>query len=85
MTSGLNLEEKDLEKITSKLLLLKYSSLFNKYLCSIDDSTKHIIRNNKELNNLFDLFLDFIIDSNQHLDYINAKEQAKEIENVGSN
>lgn len=53
---------------------MQYSELFNKQLAGLSDSTKHIIRKNVELNSLYDLFLDFIIDSSQHLDYIEAKD-----------
>ena len=63
--------------VTNRLFILQYSELFNKKLAGLSDSTKHIIRNNKELNDLYDLFLDFIIDSSQHLDYIEAKEKSK--------
>lgn len=65
-----------IESLTSKLLLLQYNTLFNKTLASLSDSTKHIIRKNNELDKLYDLFLDFIIDSSQHLDYIKAKEKS---------
>jgi hypothetical protein len=44
----------------------------------LDDSTKTIIRKNSKLNDLYDLFLDYIIDSNQHLDLIDAKEATRE-------
>jgi hypothetical protein len=70
---------------TSKLFICHYSVLFNSYLSKLDDNAKHIIRNNAQLNELYDLFLDFIIDSNQHLDYHNAIQQIKEIQDVGSN
>ena len=73
---------RELRNTTSRLFITRYSALFNKHLASMSDSTKHIIRNNKQLNELYDLFLDFIIDSSQHLDYIDAKEREK---NVGSN
>lgn len=73
---------KELKNTSSRLFISRYSELFNKYLAGLDSSSKHIIKNNKQLNDLYDLFLDFIIDSSQHLDYTNAKEQEK---NVGSN
>lgn len=76
-----NLAE-DLKSTSSRLFITKYSTLFMKYLADLDDNTKHIIRNNKQLDGLYDLFIDFIIDSSQHLDYTIAKEQEK---NVGSN
>lgn len=76
MTSDL---AKELRNTTSRLFITRYSELFNRHLARLDDSTKHIIRNNKQLNELYDLFLDFIIDSSQHLDYTNAKEQEKDV------
>lgn len=60
--------------ITSKLFILQYSELFNRKLSSFSESTKHIIKNNKELNDLYDLFLDFIIDSSQYLEYTKAEK-----------
>jgi hypothetical protein len=45
----------------------------------LDDSTKTVIRKNSKLNDLYDLFLDYIIDSNQHLDLVDAKTAAKDI------
>ena len=41
----------------------------------MDNTTKHIIRNNKQLNELYDLFLDYIIDSSQLLDRMDARER----------
>ena len=64
-------------QLASGLFILQYSEMFNRKLSSFSDSTKHIIRNNKELNDLYDLFLDFIIDSSQHLDYIEDIEEVK--------
>lgn len=70
---------------SDRLFICSYSTLFNSHLSKLDDSTKHLIRNNKQLNELYDLFLDFIIDSHQHLEYNDIIKQAKEIEDVGSN
>lgn len=67
------------KNLTSRLLLLQYNTLFNKTLAGLSDSTKHIIRRNNELDGLYDLFLDFIIDSSQHLDYIDIKEKSKPV------
>ena len=63
-----------IKSVTNRLFILQYSELFNKQLAGLSDSTKHIIRKNVELNSLYDLFLDFIIDSSQHLDYTEAKD-----------
>jgi len=65
---------------SNKLFIARYSIIFNEYLIKLNDSTKHLIRNNAQLNELYDLFLDFIIDSNQHLEYNEIKKQTSEIE-----
>lgn len=70
----------DVKNTSTRLFLLQHIEKFNKYLAGLDNNTKHIIRNNKQLNELYDLFLDFIIDSSQHLEYIEAKQQAKEVD-----
>ncbi|NBP02177.1 MAG: hypothetical protein EBU90_19030 [Proteobacteria bacterium] len=77
--SGSIEEHREIYQLTDRLFISQYQALFNKYLSQLDDNTKHIIRNNRQLNNLYDLFLDFIIDSSQHLDYINAREEARKI------
>ena len=69
-----------IKNLTNRLFILQYSTLFNRELASLSDSTKHLIRKNKELNSLYDLFLDFIIDSSQHLDYIEAKTLEKVVD-----
>ena len=65
------------KEIKDEFLINEYNVKFNKMLHSLSDPTKKIIRNSKELNDLYDLFLDFIIDSSQHLDYKEAKRQEK--------
>jgi hypothetical protein len=69
-----------IKSLTNRLFILQYSELFNKQLAGLSDSTKHIIRKNVELNSLYDLFLDFIIDSSQHLDYTEAKALEKVVD-----
>lgn len=71
----------DLKNITTRLFLLQHIEKFNKHLTGLDNISKHIIRNNKQLNELYDLFLDFIIDGSQHLDYVEAKEKENELSN----
>lgn len=66
--------------MNDRYFILSYSNKFERYLNELDDSTKQIIRKNNKLNNLYDLFLDFIIDSNKHLELIDTKERVKEIE-----
>ncbi|NBP04032.1 MAG: hypothetical protein EBU90_28855 [Proteobacteria bacterium] len=70
----------DLKSSVSKLFISEYIAKFNKQLCNLSDTSKHLIRNNKELNEMYDLFLDFIIDGGQHLDYQAAKESEKNID-----
>ena len=72
------------EELTNKLFIARFSALFNECLVKMEDSTKHIIRNNKQLNDMYDLFLDFIIDSNQHLEYNDIKNEERHIRDVGS-
>jgi len=59
---------KELKNITTNLFVADYNIKFYKALNSIDESTKHIIQHNKQLNDLYDIFLDFIIDSSRLLD-----------------
>jgi hypothetical protein len=73
-------EKQGLRSTCERLLLSNYNLQFYKFLESIDDNTKHIIRNNNKLNEMYDLFLDFIIDSSNQLDRNHAKELTKEIE-----
>jgi len=68
-----------IKEIRDEMLLTKYNIDFTKFLNTLDDSTKHIIRKNKKLNEMYDLFLDFIIDSSQHLDYKEAKKAEKDM------
>lgn len=74
MTCG-STSEDSLTNISHRLFLSQYNALFNEKINSINNDTRHIIRHNKQLNELYDLFLDFIIDSSQHLDYHDAKKQ----------
>lgn len=67
MTSDITLKA-DPTKNNDPFLLLNYNVKFYKFLHELDDSTKHIIRNNKQLNEMYDLFLDFVIDSSTFLD-----------------
>ena len=71
--------KQDVESVVDDLFITKYSNLFSKYLQDLSPHTREIIRNNKELNEMFDLFLDFILDSSQHLDYKYAKEVESEV------
>lgn len=65
--------------IESRLFIAKYSETFHSKLDNISDCTKHLIKNHKELNDLYDLFLDFIIDSRQYLDYNRNNESTDRV------
>lgn len=52
------------KELQSRTLILNYNSDFNRFLDTLQPTTKQIITNNKQLNQMYDLFLDFIIDSN---------------------
>jgi hypothetical protein len=51
-----------------RLFIVQYHEHFNHFLHLLDDSTKHLIRNNRQLNDMYDLFLDFVLDSGQILE-----------------
>lgn len=71
--------KQDIKDITDGCLLVRYSGLFHKFLINLSPSTRDIIKNNKELNDLFDLMLDFTIDASQHIDYKQAISSTKEL------
>jgi len=84
MISNLKLKE-ELVNVSTRFFINEQQQKFQKFLTSLDDVSKHVIKNNKQLNEMYDLFLDFIIDSNNILDYIDSKEQLIEEKNdVGS-
>jgi len=70
----------DIKNILDNCFITKYSNLFHNYLLNLSPSTREQIRKNKELNELFDLLLDYTIDASQHLDYKEAKEKEKSID-----
>jgi len=70
---------KDID-VVSRCFISKYYVLFSDYLQRISPHTRDQIRKNKELDELFDLFLDFIIDSSQHLDEQYIKKEEKNID-----
>ena len=57
-----------------RLFIAQQADKFERYLAIIDNDTRHIIGKNKQLNEFYDLFLDFILDSNQHLEKNDAEE-----------
>jgi len=60
--------------MNDRLFLTQYADKFERFLLTVDDNTRHIIRNNKQLNELYDLFLDYILDCNQYLEKDNIKK-----------
>jgi len=60
--------------MNDRLFIAQQADKFERYLASIDANTRDIIRKNEHLNNFYDLFLDFILDSNQHLEKNDAQE-----------
>lgn len=53
--------------ISSQALLILYHGKFNRYINNLDNNTRHTIRNNKQLNDMYDLLLDYVIDSAEQL------------------
>ena len=72
--------KEDVQDVIDNCFISKYSNLFHEYLLRVSPQTRDIIRKNKDLNELFDLLLDFTIDASQHLDYKQAKEAEKNID-----
>jgi len=60
---------KETESTVDRLFISQYNALFNQYLNKVEPPTRELVRRNKELNELYDVILDFIIDSSQHLGY----------------
>lgn len=75
-----NLNQSTAQQILDNCFIAKYNNYFSEYLQNLSPETRELIRKNKDLNSLFDLFLDFILDSSQYLDYRDAKEQEKNSE-----
>jgi hypothetical protein len=73
----------EIENITAmkdRMFIAQYADKFERHLAALNDNTREIIRNNKQLNEFYDLFLDFILDSNQHLERKVAQERIQEVE-----
>jgi len=62
------------------MFLTEHNEKFQRFLAKLDNNSRHIIRNNKQLNELYDLFLDFIIDSSKVLDNMEYKALKKNID-----
>jgi len=70
----LNITKDEINIMNDRLFIAQQADKFERYLASIDANTRDIIRKNEYLNNFYDLFLDFILDSNQHLEKNDAQE-----------
>ena len=70
----------EINEMKDRLFIAQYADRFERYLTSFDDNTRQLIRNNKQLNNFYDLFLDFILDSNQHLEKNDAQEYTSKLD-----
>jgi hypothetical protein len=80
MLSTLSLKKQDVKTVVDRYLLTLYADKFERLLNSVDSTTRDMIRKNKQLNEFYDLFLDFILDVNQHLEKSNAQEQIKKLD-----
>ena len=49
------------------LFIARYHALFHEFLPVLDSASRHMIRNNKQLNQMYDLVLDFVLDSAHQL------------------
>jgi hypothetical protein len=76
----LNTEMEDITAMKDRMFIAQYADKFERHLATLNDYTREIIRNNKQLNEFYDLFLDFILDSNQHLERKAAQERIQEVE-----
>jgi hypothetical protein len=76
----LNTEIENITAMKDRMFIAQYADKFEQHLAMLNDYTRGIIRNNKQLNEFYDLFLDFILDSNQHLERKAAQERTQEVE-----
>jgi hypothetical protein len=75
-----NIEIENITAMKDRMFIAQYADKFERHLAALNDNTREIIRNNKQLNEFYDLFLDFILDSNQHLERKAAQERIQEVE-----
>jgi len=74
------LKKEFVREVEDRYFINLYSTKFSKFLQDLSSESRDMIRKNKELGELFDLFLDFILDASQHLDYKYVKEKEKKLE-----
>lgn len=70
----------DVSEIANRVFIVTHADKFERFLKQLDEPTRHLIRKEKQLNELYDLFLDFIIDANQHLEVTDIKEQENKLD-----
>ena len=70
-------EGKHVKELANKLFLARYHMLFEKMLQKLDANTRQVIRSNKQLDEMYDLFLDFVLDSAQQLEFVDKKSNIK--------
>jgi len=75
-----NTEIENITAMKDRMFIAQYADKFERHLTTLNDYTRETIRNNKQLNEFYDLFLDFILDSNQHLERKAAQERIQEVE-----
>jgi hypothetical protein len=59
--------KKDVNKVCDALFIARYHALFHEFLPVLDSASRHMIRNNPQLNQMYDLVLDFVLDSAHQL------------------
>lgn len=59
--------KQDSKDVCDALFIARYHALFHEFLPVLDSASRHMIRNNKQLNQMYDLVLDFVLDSAHQL------------------
>ena len=59
--------KQDSKDACDALFIARYHALFHEFLPVLDSASRHMIRNNKQLNQMYDLVLDFVLDSAHQL------------------
>ena len=70
----------DVSEIANRVFIAQHADKFERFLKQLNEPARHLIRKEKQLNELYDLFLDFIIDSNQHLEATDIREQENKLD-----
>jgi hypothetical protein len=67
--------QKSVKESLDRIFITSYIEKFNKFISNLPIESRDIVRKNKNIDAMYDLVLDFILDASQHLDYIDAKER----------